>query len=786
KKKPHQAKNAEEYWQLKYEECRLGTVDPQSLVDKARKRNIKGRQSKQAVEDKSDNLIQLLREGDPITARAAVRHERLAGGRVGKNRAEQMRQLVQNIAQNPGADKRHAAKYDRKLLLEATKSFGLRKCRYVKLNGRWMLPGMESSLYNHQLVGVRWMLGQEFSPEGPFGGIQADQMGLGKTLQMLATITNNPPSAETKLNGHGATLIVAPATTIQQWMTEIFKHTHPKLSVIRYQASSMKGFPVESWCHHDIVVTSYQEVANAHPSEEKLKRCASMKLNNENWAGEFDRALGQLFRVKFHRVVLDEAHAIKNYRSRTSRACSALSSKYRWALSGTPIQNSIDELYPYMRFIPRFRDNISLHIKEGTAKKKIRTYLAYLTRIRQAVAHPFLMERPLRCDFTLEDLQWLRAQLQIHGGKVPACEQLQRWIEIEYNESQAGNGAMSFGVGGHGYYFDMNRQLEKIHRTKTLDEVVCRRCYDEPDNPHITECGHTFCVDCLEKLSETASKTKTPLKCTACGAVLTNIALLEQIGGDLAGVNDDDAEQTNNRRSGKKRKHKPADVAEVGDDHHWTQPVSRPPSKWLDQWDKEQKVPLTPGAKTVAVKNRILAWQREAPDDKIIIFTQWVLLARIIGRILAEEHITFLYYFGNMSKDQRNAAVKAFHDNPEIKVLIASTKCGGQALNLTCANRVILTDLWWNTAVERQAFGRVHRIGQKKETYFCKIVCRNTIDERLVDMQDEKDRFIARTLNDGMTNTKKSFTLKDIQRLFQDSENPDDILEGEGDENNVE
>lgn len=87
------------------------------------------------------------------------------------------------------------------------------------------------------------------------------------------------------------------------------------------------------------------------------------------------------------------------------------------------------------------------------------------------------------------------------------------------------------------------------------------------------------------------------------------------------------------------------------------------------------------------------------------------------------------------------------------------------ALNLTCANRVILVDQWWNSAAERQAFGRVHRIGQKKPTYFVKILTKNTIDERLADMQAEKDKAIAATLREDEAH-KPPLTLEEIMRLF--------------------
>jgi len=98
---------------------------------------------------------------------------------------------------------------------------------------------------------------------------------------------------------------------------------------------------------------------------------------------------------------------------------------------------------------------------------------------------------------------------------------------------------------------------------------------------------------------------------------------------------------------------------------------------------------------------------------------------------------------------------------------ISSTRCGGLGLNLTCANRVILVDLWWNIAIEAQAFGRVQRIGQTKPMYFAKIMARNTIDQVLVDVQTQKENNIAAVLQDNKSETiRKDPTVEELLRLF--------------------
>ncbi|KAK8091207.1 hypothetical protein PG994_000712 [Apiospora phragmitis] len=91
-----------------------------------------------------------------------------------------------------------------------------------------------------------------------------------------------------------------------------------------------------------------------------------------------------------------------------------------------------------------------------------------------------------------------------------------------------------------------------------------------------------------------------------------------------------------------------------------------------------------------------------------------------------------------MSDKAKTAAKDTFYKIKNVKIMIISLKCGGAGLNLTCANRVILIDPWWNESIEQQAFGRVYRIGQEKETYLQRILVRNSIDERLHNKQLEK------------------------------------------------
>jgi len=191
-------------------------------------------------------LTQMLRSDNPLVARAAIGKVALPRAIQSTSKGHQWQQILSNITNT--ASKR-SIQVDRKIIQEASKSFGNAKCK--ARDGRWLLPGMKTTLFHHQLVGVRWMMGQEYSPEEPHGGILADEMGLGKTLEILAAIATNRPSEEDLRAGRGITLIVTPASSIAQWMSEIDRHCSWEPNVLHYKhANSLRE---EMWRKSDIM-----------------------------------------------------------------------------------------------------------------------------------------------------------------------------------------------------------------------------------------------------------------------------------------------------------------------------------------------------------------------------------------------------------------------------------------------------------------------------------------------------------------------------------------------------
>ncbi|TID07554.1 Transcription termination factor 2 [Colletotrichum higginsianum] len=169
-----------------------------------------------------------------------------------------------------------------------------------------------------------------------------------------------------------------------------------------------------------------------------------------------------------------------------------------------------------------------------------------------------------------------------------------------------------------------------------------------------------------------------------------------------------------------------------------------------------------PGTKLTVAKEIILQWQMEAPEDKIIIFIEFIKTAVLLGVVLNLEGIPFVYLNGKLTTKEKIDAVDAFKNDPKVKILIASMRVGGQALNLTCANRIIQIDSWWNESAGDQANGRVNRMGQLKPSHAVAIKARDTIDEYITDLQGRKTQEIEYVMQDDGRVTEM---LSDFERM---------------------
>ncbi|KAK8011522.1 hypothetical protein PG990_010487 [Apiospora arundinis] len=763
--------------------------------------------------------------------------------------------------------------YDMNRLTHATKSFGLGNCVADSGNWastKWKLTGVESHLYNHQVIGASWMLGREFGEDR--GGILADEMGLGKTVQTLACIAYNRPQE----NDPKPTLIVVPSSAIPQWLSEIKKHL-PRRSFTHTQFKASKGEDQGFLENTDII---FSEVSGSYLPIKARQEMKSKDCTDERKQELIDKHLGMLFHMRFWRVVLDEAHAIKNHQSQTSVACRNLKAEHRWALSGTPLQNSPEELWPYLAYLNvswagkmhgfrkmlenldhpantkkletiiretvirrtmddtilgqqlwkaktfhvekkwidhteeekiiyrcvegRFREILTFLLRklrrEGKVAKMtdLTFYLVYLLRLRQATAHPFLLEPAIKKTLREEDIRGMQAQFTDLGQRKPVFQQIRAF------HSEAGSGQNGFGSSQFGYELDMDAQLDMALAAK--DDSVCKFCLADPEEPQENKCGHLFCKACIENAILQAQGAGEPRpSCSICEKVLRDWKPVdspekasspgaEQDGHSQAELDAFATLKTTPEKFAAFIRHEEQkqrlgdrqivvktgkDGRKLGDDYLNVQPRQKNSrTAFLKALDKDYpQKPMAPSAKTTQVKHTVLKWQKKAPDDKIIIFTQFLQEGQILGRMLQAEEYPFVYFFGEMSAKEKEAAIETFAQEKKVKVMIASLKCGGVALNLTCANRVILVDPWWNASIENQAFGRVYRIGQTKETFLQCILVKGTIDQRIHDLQEKKMREIEQAMHYS-----KGLSVDEIISLFgnlTEDEDGNPILEAD-------
>lgn len=231
------------------------------------------------------------------------------------------------------------------------------------------ITGLKVRLLPHQVEGVEWMLGRELGPVKrgtvPKGGLLADDMGLGKTLQTVSLILSNQKPAKDSENWkpqygkmEKTTLVVAPLALIRQWEHEINdkveKATGLKV-LVHHGPQRTKNF--KDFTKYNVVITTYQILVSDHGNSSDAE----------------DGKKSGCFGVNWWRIVLDEAHTIKNRNAKTTKACYALRSEYRWCLTGTPMQNNLDELQSLIRFLRikpydelrQWRDHIDQPLKNG-------------------------------------------------------------------------------------------------------------------------------------------------------------------------------------------------------------------------------------------------------------------------------------------------------------------------------------------------------------------------------------------------------------------------------------
>jgi superfamily II DNA or RNA helicase len=467
----------------------------------------------------------------------------------------------------------------------------------------------KGTLRDYQQFGLGWL--KTISLSG-FGACLADDMGLGKTVQILALLDSEIRKNKSKDRKakHVPSLIIAPKTLIENWIRECAKFT-PKLKAIAYHGQSRKEFK-DTLPSYDIILTTYATLA---------------------------RDIIDLKDFQFNFVILDEAQAIKNPHSLSAKSCLLLKSRYRLALTGTPIENSLDDLLSIFEFLnPGMLGQMAKkRLDPGTGGAISIDNTQYLSK----GLLPFILRRTKS-----EVLKELPPKTE----QVLYCELTPKQQKLYDKTKEHYKASLSEEIKEKGMLSVKMQFLEALLRLRQ----IC--CDPRLINPKLKPEDSTKLVTLIEELEEL-------------------------------------------RAAGK----------------------------------------------------------------KALIFSQFTSFLKLVGDELKARKFEFDYLDGKTNN--RQSLVDTFQNHQGSRFFLISIKAGGVGLNLTTADYCFILDPWWNPAVEAQAIDRAHRIGQENPVFAYKLIAKNSVEEKIISLQEEKKE-LAEIFTSENTGFIKNLSIKDFEMIF--------------------
>ncbi|KAF9242263.1 SNF2 family N-terminal domain-containing protein [Melanogaster broomeanus] len=598
------------------------------------------------------------------------------------------------------------------------------------------------ALLPHQVIGRAWMRERETGKKT--GGILADDMGLGKTIQTLTRIVDGRAKKSDKAEGWAAsTLVICPVALVSQWAAEI-SHMAVGLRVIEHHGQSRTTDPLKLKQAH-VVVTSYPTVASEYAafapaakdeSRSKPKSKSKVVANasdsessdgftkklvaNKRGVGSGGKTKDALFQVKWFRIVLDEAHNIKNRNTKAALACCELEGKFRWCLTGTPMQNTVEELYSLIKFL------------------RIRPLNDWQT-FNEQIAKPAKSGRPgralKRLQVVLKAVMLRRTKTQVINGKplLELPERILELVECSFNDTEKE------------FYrrleTRMTSEVDKLVRAENVNYthvlVLLLRLRQACNHPSLVSKDYRADKDADEPKAANDEEDDADL-----------VAMFGQMG--MSGARKCQLCQT---------------LLPAGDDSHCKECllVAKTAERAIATNSK-----LPPESAKIKKILEILKMidERSEGVEKTIVFSQFTSMLDLLEPFLDAQGIKHVRYDGSMPKDKREASLEKIRDSKSTRCILISFKAGSTGLNLTACNNVILVDMWWNPALEDQAYDRAHRYGQMRDVNIYKLMIPHTVETRILQLQDAKRELTKAALSgDKIKNMKLG--MDDLLALFR-------------------
>lgn len=447
------------------------------------------------------------------------------------------------------------------------------------------------------------------------------------------------------------------------------------------------------------------------------------------------------------------------------------------------VQLSPAEKQFYDQLFYRSQEKFDSLVSSGTALRKYTTILTLLLRLRQACDHPMLAQSESADEngsseneddvnkALISKLYKKFLEEAVKEGQISPVSLSLSKVSANENEKKR-----SIADSSAAKLLPVHVQSVLSHiRHSGIQDYECPVCLDTPGDPIISLCAHIFCSTCFSQwIGRYAGK-----PCPVCHKHVKSSEVIRLSKGSTDGHKRLEVSANNKNLSDWKASSKLCRMVEQ------LKVVKSFNRKWSCENGKAKRVcPTGDHEGMVAASSedttsdetledlrvQVLDYVGLTPESavKVVVFSQWTKMLDLIQQALEENDIDVVRLDGKMNQKKRGQSLKRFRESDNVDVILISLKAGGVGLNLTEGSLVYLVDPWWNPAVEDQAINRVHRIGQKNTVLIKRMICSDTIEERLLKLQEKKEHLAKDALSAANPDdhSANSLQLEDFMLLF--------------------